>query len=144
LHDTNVPGQLARLVASNEEVKTGAASWRRGSGTATILEGLDAGRDRFLDELASRPRVIHLATHVLFPDPGTFAGSSQEQAFVAFSIPSKIAKSGPQYLTTTRISTLHVPGALVVMTGCATGTGDARPGAGLLGLTRAWLMAGAS
>ena len=30
------------------------------------------------------------------------------------------------------------------MTGCATGTGDARAGAGLLGLTRAWLMAGAS
>ena len=38
---------------------------------------------------------------------------------------------------------LHVPGALIVMTGCATGTGDARAGAGLLGLTRAWMMAGA-
>jgi CHAT domain-containing protein len=53
-------------------------------------------------------------------------------------------KEGPQYLTTARISTLHVPAALVVMTGCATGTGNTRPGAGLLGLTRAWLMAGAS
>ena len=30
------------------------------------------------------------------------------------------------------------------MTGCASGTGDARAGAGLLGLTHAWLMAGAS
>jgi CHAT domain-containing protein len=30
------------------------------------------------------------------------------------------------------------------MTGCATGAGDAQPGAGLLGLTRAWLMAGAA
>ena len=38
---------------------------------------------------------------------------------------------------------LRVPGALVVMTGCATGTGDVRVGAGLLGLTRAWMMAGA-
>jgi CHAT domain-containing protein len=39
---------------------------------------------------------------------------------------------------------LRVPGALVVMTGCATGSGQAQAGAGLLGLTRAWLMAGAS
>jgi CHAT domain-containing protein len=30
------------------------------------------------------------------------------------------------------------------MTGCATGSGDASAGAGLLGLKRAWLMAGAS
>ena len=30
------------------------------------------------------------------------------------------------------------------MTGCATGSGEAQAGAGLLGLTRAWLMAGAS
>jgi CHAT domain-containing protein len=30
------------------------------------------------------------------------------------------------------------------MTGCATGSGEAEAGAGLLGLTRAWLMAGAS
>lgn len=30
------------------------------------------------------------------------------------------------------------------MTGCDTGSGDARPGAGLQGLTTAWQMAGAS
>ena len=39
---------------------------------------------------------------------------------------------------------MRVPDALVVMTGCATGSGDARSGTGLLGLTRAWLMAGAA
>ena len=39
---------------------------------------------------------------------------------------------------------LHVPGALVVMTGCATAAGDEEAGAGLLGLTRAWQVAGAS
>jgi len=38
---------------------------------------------------------------------------------------------------------LHVPGPLVVMTGRATATGDVRSGTGLLGLTRAWMMAGA-
>ncbi len=151
--EKNMPGQLARLVASSEEVRAGAASWQRDSGTATILEGFDAGRDRFLDQLSRQPRVIHLATHVLFPQSG-FAEATHEQAFIAFSIPARstsaavmptgTVKEGPQYLTTTRIATLHVPGALVVMTGCATGTGEVQPGAGLLGLTRAWLMAGAT
>ena len=41
------------------------------------------------------------------------------------------------------VGMLHVPGALVVMTGCATTNGDIRDGAGLLGLTQAWMMAGA-
>ncbi len=50
----------------------------------------------------------------------------------------------PEFLTTSQIAALRVPGALVVMTGCATGSGEAQAGAGLLGLTRAWLMAGAS
>jgi CHAT domain-containing protein len=136
-------GQLVRLVASGEEVRTSAAIWQRRSGTATVLEGFQAGRETFLEQLARRPRVIHLATHVLFPQ-GQFPESSREQAFVAFSIPSSARNEGPQYLTTARISTLQVPGALVVMTGCATGTGEASAGAGLLGLTRAWLMAGAS
>ena len=38
---------------------------------------------------------------------------------------------------------LHVSGALVAMTWCATRTGDTHVGAGLLGLSRAWMMAGA-
>jgi CHAT domain-containing protein len=157
------PGQLVRLVASGDEVHASAASWQRQSGTATILEGFQADRDVFLHQLARGPRVIHLATHVVLPQ-AQFAGFTREQSFVAFSIPLNAslgkmsgaapgratfpaplaAAEGPQYLTTARIATLHVPGALVVMTGCATGTGDARAGAGLLGLTRAWLMAGAS
>jgi CHAT domain-containing protein len=159
----SAPGQLVRLVASGDEVHASAASWQRHSGTATILEGFQADRDVFLNQLARGPRVIHLATHVVLPQ-AQFAGFTRDQSFVAFSIPPHAslgrmsgddpghapfpaplaATEGPQYLTTARIATLHVPGALVVMTGCATGTGDAHAGAGLLGLTRAWLMAGAS
>ncbi len=135
-------GQLTRLAASSDEIHASAGTWKR-VGEATLLEGFDAGRENFLNELTLRPSVIHLATHVLFA-PAQVRESSREQAFVAFSIPPTTRREAPEYLTTARISTLHVPGALVVMTGCATGTGDNRAGAGLLGLTRAWLMAGAS
>jgi CHAT domain-containing protein len=64
----------------------------------------------------------------------------RDEALVAFGLG---ASAEAEFLTSTDIALLHVPGALVVMTGCATGTGDAQAGTGLLGLTRAWLMAGA-
>jgi CHAT domain-containing protein len=116
-------------------VEMSARSWRAGSGTATVLEGENARRSRFLAALSVRPAVIHLATHVLTPP------ERREQAFLAFGLgPS----AGAELLATSDVAMLHVPGSLVVMSGCATASGDALAGAGLLGLTRAWLMAGAS
>ena len=135
--------QMVRLAASGDEIHASAAGWERHSGGAMLLEGFDAARETFLSALALGPSVVHLATHVVFSQTRN-GEASREQAFVAFSIPRETRNEGPEYLTTARISTLHVPGALVVMTGCATGSGDARSGAGLLGVTRAWLMAGAS
>ena len=132
-------GQLQRLVGSRDEVESSAESWVKGGGTATLLEGLQAHRGGFLRGLEKRPSVIHLATHVLFPSP------SREQGLIAFGLgDSSAAAAGPEFISTSEIAGLRVPGALVVMTGCATGTGEAHDGAGLLGLTRAWLMAGAS
>src|SRR6267378_2103931 len=37
----------------------------------------------------------------------------------------------------------NVDAGLIVLSGCASGAALARPGAGLMGMTRAWLMAGA-
>jgi CHAT domain-containing protein len=124
--------QYGRLVGSAEELKTSAAGW--GSPTTVLLQGSTARRDVFLRQLENGPSVIHLATHVIFP-------AGEQQGLIAFGL-------GPEgrseLLTTTDIASLRVPGAFVAMTGCGTGTGEARPGAGLLGLTRAWQMAGAS
>jgi CHAT domain-containing protein len=111
-------------------------SWQSGNQPVQILEGAAAQRDIFLARLNRSPSTIHLATHVLASSSTT----RSEQAFLAFSLD---ASGRPGLLSTSEIGMLHVPGALVVMTGCATGTGDVRAGAGLLGLTRAWMMAGA-
>src|ERR1700682_3223184 len=52
--------------------------------------------------------------------------------------------AGPAHvLTASGVAMLRVPGVLVTMTGCDSGTGEIRAGAGLLGLTRAWQIAGA-
>ncbi len=129
--------QLNRLVSSSRELRRSSVSWRTGAGVAQpiqILEGAAARRDNFLQALSAAPSTVHLATHVLT------SRTHSEQAFLAFSLN---ANGHPELLSTSDIGMLRVPGALIVMTGCATGTGDARVGAGLLGLTRAWMMAGA-
>ena len=132
-------GQLQRLVGSRDEVASSAGAWVAGGGVATLLQGPEARRGTFLRRLQGKPAVIHLATHVLFP------ADSREQGLIAFGLgDSPQAGVKPEFLTTPEIAGLRVPGALVVMTGCATSSGEPLSGAGLLGLTRAWLMAGAS
>ena len=130
-------GQLNRLVSSAREVQRSSQSWQSDTGThgpIQILEGVAARREAFLGALNASPSTIHLATHVLS------STTQSGQAFLAFSLEGN---GNPGLLSTTEIGMLHVPEALIVMTGCATGTGDTRAGAGLLGLTRAWMMAGA-
>lgn len=134
-----IPGQLNRLVASAEEVDRSARAWREAAGddsTALVFQGPQATTDTFLKVLsAATPSTIHLATHVLTGD------TRREQAFLAFS---SAPGGSPELLATSDVARLHVPGALVVMTGCSSGTGDVVAGAGILGLTRAWLAAGAT
>ncbi len=167
------PGaQLSRLVGSAAEVESSARSWTAVSGTApasispsrilalssstssaafssartsaSLLEGVNARRDDFLAMAARRPAIIHLATHILTPavaPNGTSAiTSSRSEGLIAFGLGST---GEVEVLSGAEIALLEVPGAVVAMSGCASGAGDIRAGAGLLGLTRAWQMAGA-
>jgi len=130
---------LNRLVGSGSEIEASARSWVAHSGTAVLLRGAEAQREKLLGLLALHPSVIHLATHVITPAEREGTGR-RAPAFIALTLNSS---AQAEFLTTAEVATLHVPGTLVVMTGCDTGAGDARPGTGLLGLTHAWLMAGA-
>ncbi len=123
--------QFSRLVGSAEELQTSARNW--GGRSAVLLKGAEARKDVFLRQLAGGPSVVHLATHVV-PSGGS-------QALIAFGLSPQ---GQSEFLTTTDVASLRVPGAFVAMTGCDTGSGEAVPGAGLQGLTTAWQMAGAS
>jgi len=120
--------QFGRLVGSDAELRSSASSW---AGPAVLLEGMDANRALFLDQVSKSPALVHLATHVV---------SSGSTAMIALSLNRR---AEVEFLSTAELASLHVPGAIVAMTGCDTGGGEVLEGAGLLGLTRAWEMAGA-
>jgi CHAT domain-containing protein len=73
--------------------------------------------------------------HVVSPD------GHPEEAALAFSLTKD---NMPELLTPEAIATLRVPGSLVILSGCSSEQGRILPGAGLIGLSRAWLLAGAA
>jgi CHAT domain-containing protein len=126
--------RLARLAGSQKELDNASRAWSPQSSVlltanhATLTE-LKAAINR------QRPGVIHFAVHVLSP------ADHPEQAALALSLtPTGL----PELLTPEIISTLRVPGSIVVLSGCASQRGKVVPGAGLIGLSRAWILAGAS
>jgi len=124
---------LARLAGSQREVESSARAWNAKS--TQLLMGPDASLGRLHAALDQRPAVIHFAVHVLSPD------KHPEQAALALSLDQH---GLPELLTPEIITTFRVPGSIVVLSGCASQHGAVVAGAGLIGLSRAWLLAGAS
>jgi CHAT domain-containing protein len=124
---------LPRLVASAGEIESSAGAWA--SGKTTLLTGAAANRERLQEGVEQCPAVVHLATHVL--------ESSQEAAHGLIAL-SMGASGQPELLTPFEIARWRAGPSLVVMSGCSSAAGAALRGTGLIGLTRAWLAAGAS
>jgi tetratricopeptide (TPR) repeat protein len=125
------PLMLPRLVGSGVELDACARSWR---GDRVLLKGAYASRDGLAEQLRRNPAVVHLATHVL--------ESSERPSYglIALSLtPRRESELLPPY----EIAGWRTNAGLVVLSGCHSAEGAQLPGTGLLGLTRAWLMAGA-
>lgn len=125
---------LARLVASESELKTSAQACALPH--TDLLTGRDASGSRLRQSaLAVNPQILHFAVHVISPE------GRPAEAALALSLTST---GIPELLTAEVVSTLRTPGALVVLSGCASQQGDIIPGSGLVGLSRSWLLAGAA
>jgi CHAT domain-containing protein len=95
---------------------------------------LQVTRERLNAELAQKPMVLHFALHAV---PAGNSGESSVHLALGMAPDGKM-----DFLTPAEISRLRNPVPIVVMSGCSSGRGQALPGAGLTGLTRAWLLAG--
>ncbi len=123
---------LSRLPATATELQACSRAW--GASQSRILTGVDADLANVRSALDAHPAVIHFATHVVTA-PGDHASG-----LIALSLNAAGAMGlmGP-----TEIVAHPVSARLVVLNGCHSGQGEALPGAGLMGLTRAWIGAGA-
>ncbi len=97
----------------------------------------DANRATFFDHGLHRYRVLHFATHA-FQDPG-----HPELSGLVLSMVGKDGRQRDGFLRVFEISRLRLPADLVVLSACQTGLGKRIAGEGVLGLTRAFMGAGA-
>ncbi|MGA2737877.1 MAG: CHAT domain-containing tetratricopeptide repeat protein [Bryobacteraceae bacterium] len=133
---------LARLAGSAREVAACAAAWSS-SRTPTLLEGAAASRQSLRAALGGHPAVLHFATHVLHSSVDRSADPSNgpRSGLIVLSL----TRSGQhEVLSPVEIATWNLDGALVALSGCSSGSADALPATGLMGLTRACQAAGAS
>ena len=122
---------LPRLVASGAELDNCARAW---DGESILLLGAGATRRNLAGQMRRNPAVVHFATHVV--------ESSERPAFGLIAL-SLTEQKEAELLTPFEIAHWRIDAGLVVLSGCYSAQGAALPGTGLLGLTRAWLTAGA-
>jgi len=125
---------LARLVSTGEEIKLATKTARSG----ILLAGRDATWSSLQSAIATnRPEIIHVAVHVVAPEQK----GRNDEAALALSVNDR---GIPELVTPEMVASLTIPGSLVILNGCASEQGEILPSAGLMGLARTWLIAGAS
>ena len=123
---------LPRLPATAAELDACSRAWN--PARSQLLTGTNAGLTSVREALHSNPSVIHFATHVVAA-PGDYSSG-----LIALSLDHTGAMG---FLGPVEIAAYTLTPSLVVLNGCHSGQGEALPGAGLMGLTRAWIGAGA-
>lgn len=122
---------LPRLVGSASELAACARAW---GGDRRLLTGAAANRRNLLEQLRRNPAVVHFATHVLETE------DAPSDAAIALSL---VEGGEMPLLRPAEIAQWRIRAGLVVLSGCHSAAGEVLPATGLLGLTRAWLAAGA-
>ena len=131
------------LPGTAEEIGDVASTWRhwnRSEPSASIV-GVDATRARFLEE-APHSRVLHIATHAFLLDKSCGDGNPLLHSGLVFAGANQGRESA--LLTAQQIASLDLSGLdWAVLSACNTGNGELHDGEGVLGLERAFRVAGA-
>lgn len=125
-----------RLLSSRWEA-TQIASMVSAKNRKLFLD-FDASRQAATDADISRFRFIHFATHAIVDN------QHPELSGIVLSMVDKTGRPQNGFLSFHEIFDLKLPAELIVLSACRTGLGKEFKGEGLVGLTRAFMYAGAA
>ncbi len=126
---------LARLAGTRTEAEQ-IVKLAKTSGTqADVWLDLDASEDNLDARDVSKYRVLHIATHGLL--------NAERPQFTGLVLSLVGNKSEDGFLRTDEVFNLRLGAPLVMLSACETGLGKEKRGEGVMGLTRAFMYAGA-
>ena len=126
--------EFARLINTGPEVLATARAWAADA-KPTILLGGAFNRDALDRQLREETGVVHIAAHVVRHN------TDAKEVMIGLGLGRDGA---PDFLTRSDVAAKNLRVGLVTLNGCASGAGAELPGAGLMGMTRSWLVAGAT
>ena len=127
--------QLARLVGTRTEAEEIAKIARTAGGQPDTWIDLNASEDNVRSRDMTNYRVVHIATHGLL--------DAERPQFTGVVLSLVGNKNSDGFLRTDEIFNLRMSPSLVMLSACETGLGKEKRGEGVIGLTRAFMYAGA-
>ena len=131
------------LPASLSEVREISSTFKRWNADEPeqLLTGEEATRSHFLDA-APQSRILHIATHAFVLDKSCGNGNPLLHSGLVFA--GANTSRDASILTAQQIASLDLKGVdWAVLSACNTGNGELKDGEGVLGLERAFRVAGA-
>lgn len=126
---------LARLNGTRIEADQISKLAKASGGQADVWLDLDANEDNLGTRDVSKYRVIHVATHGLL--------NAERPQFTGVVLSLVGNKTHDGFVRTDEVFNLRLGSPLVMLSACETGLGKERRGEGVMGLTRAFMYAGA-
>ncbi len=126
---------LARLPGTRTEAEQIAALAKKSGLQTDIWWDLNANEENVETRDVSKYRVLHIATHGLL--------NVERPQFTGVVLSLIGNKSADGFLRTDEVFNLRLGSPLVMLSACETGIGKQKRGEGVMGLTRAFLYAGA-
>jgi len=126
---------LARLAGTRTEADQISKLVKTAGGQADVWLDLNASEDNVDAREVNKYRVIHIATHGLL--------DAERPQFTGLVLSLIGNKSQDGFLRTDEVFNLKLGAPLVMLSACETGLGKEKRGEGVMGLTRAFMYAGA-
>ena len=126
---------LARLAGTRTEAEQISKLAKASGGQADMWLDLEASEDNLSSRDVGKYRVVHIATHGLL--------NAERPQFTGVILSLVGNKSHDGFLRTDEVFNLRLGSPLVMLSACETGLGKEKRGEGVMGLTRAFMYAGA-